>query len=193
MKKIIWLLPPLLVGGAALLFYLAEPLPTTQPAPQNAAPLSNAANLSNAPNNAVAQTAARPTKQPPTAMPASFNGTQVDGTFSVDQAGNLLITRDIVQIFDYFLTALGEDSLPVTLARLQAYIGAQLQQPAQGQARELLAQYLDYKRQLLQLERDLPQLSSLDALRERERAVQALRARLFSPEAHQAFFASEEA
>lgn len=125
-------------------------------------------------------------------MPASFNGTQVDGTFSVDAAGNLLITRDIVQIFDYFLAALGEDSLPVTLARLEAYISAQLQQPAQGQARELLSQYLNYKRQLLQLERDLPQLSSLDGLRQRERAVQALRARVFSPEAHRVFFALEE-
>jgi lipase chaperone LimK len=191
-KKTIWLLPPLLISGAALLFYFAKPLPAAQPAEQHAAPLSNAASLTKAPSNAVAHTAASQTQQPRTAMPASFNGTQVDGAFSVDPTGNLLITRDIVQIFDYFLTALGEDSLPVTLARLEAYIDAQLQQPAQGQARELLAQYLDYKRQLLQLERDLPQLSSLAALSQRERAVQALRARLFSPEAHQAFFASEE-
>ena len=36
-------------------------------------------------------------------------------------------------------------------------------------------------------------MASLDAMRQRELAVQALRARLFSPEAHQAFFAQEEA
>ncbi|MFZ3185514.1 MAG: lipase secretion chaperone [Pseudomonas sp.] len=192
MKKLIWLAPPLFASGAALLFYLAEPASTVPPTAQNAAPLNNLPSARQAPGKALPSLVATPAKQLPTAMPASFKGTQVDGAFSVDQAGNLLITRDIVQIFDYFLAALGEDSLPVTLARLEAYIGAQLQQPAQGQARELLAQYLDYKRQLLQLERDLPQLSSLDAMRQRESAVQALRARLFSPEVHQVFFASEE-
>lgn len=167
-----------------------------------AAPLpvagSNPAALSSSPSHSAPsfdKTAQAPVVQAATqltALPASFSGTQVDGAFSVDAAGNLRITRDILQIFDYFLSALGEEPLQVSLDRLQAYIGAQLQQPAQGQARELLAQYLDYKRQLVSLERDLPQLANLDALRQREAAVQALRARLFSPEVHQVFFALEE-
>lgn len=128
----------------------------------------------------------------PSAMPASFNGTQVDGVFSLDAAGNLRITRDIVQIFDYFLSAIGEDSLAISLERLQAYIRSQLPQPAQDQALALLSQYLDYKQQLVLLERDLPQVASLDGLRQRENAVQALRARIFSQQVHQVFFANEE-
>lgn len=56
----------------------------------------------------------------------------------------------------------------------------------------MLEQYLSYKRELVLLERDLPQMASLDAMRQRETVVQTLRARLFDSETHQAFFAREE-
>src|SRR5690606_1689885 len=125
-------------------------------------------------------------------LPASFRGTEVDGRFEVDGAGNLIITQEVRHLFDYFLAAIGEEPLERTLGRLQDYIDATLQSPAREQARALLDQYLDYKRQLVQLEQDLPQFTTLEGLRNRERAVQALRARIFSQEAHQAFFASEE-
>jgi lipase chaperone LimK len=127
------------------------------------------------------------------ALPGSFAGTQVDGLFRVDAAGQLIVSQDIRRIFDYFLAAIGEEPVRVSVERLQAYIGNQLQEPAREQALALLAQYLDYKRELVLLERDWPQLASLDALRQREAAVQALRARLFSGDARQAFFADEEA
>jgi lipase chaperone LimK len=189
-KKILFGLPLLLAGGVALMLYLSPAitvLTALSPNPAAAAGARNqvvptSASLATAHNRSAA----------PSAMPASFSGTQVDGVFSVDAAGNLLITRDIVQIFDYFLSAIGEDSLAVSLERLQAYVRSQLAQPAQEQALALLSQYLDYKRQLVQLERDLPQVASLDGLRQRERAVHALRARIFSQQVHEVFFASEE-
>lgn len=189
-NKVFYGLPLLLATGAALMLYL-DPAPSVLPASSAAAEANRAtpsASQISAPRMAVHST--RLTA--PSALPTSFAGTQVDGVFSLDASGNLLITQDIVQIFEYFLSALGEEPLHVSLDRLQAYIDAQLQQPARGQARELLAQYLDYKRQLVLLERDLPQLSSLDGLRQRESAVQALRARIFSQQVHQVFFASEQ-
>lgn len=125
-------------------------------------------------------------------LPPSFRGTEVDGRLEVDAAGNLLITREVRHLFDYFLAALGEEPLERTLERLRDYLDASLEEPARGQAVALLEQYLDYKQQLAQLEQDWPQLASVDALRSREAAVQALRAGLFSQEAHQAFFAHEE-
>ncbi len=190
MKKVFLGLPLLLAAGAALMLYLTPAL-TVLPA---ATPMREPATA--AANNQQAAPATALTRgnvaNPITAMPASFSGTQVDGVFSLDPANNLLITRDIVQIFDYFLSAIGEDSLAMSLERLQAYIRSQLPQPAQTQALALLSQYLDYKRQLVLLERDLPQVSSLDGLRQRESAVQALRARIFSQQVHQVFFASEQ-
>jgi lipase chaperone LimK len=190
-KKIIIGLPVLFAGCAALVLYLAPPI---SPIPMFTSSVSTG--LLEPIDNQTSMPTATPratTKALSASMPASFDGTEVDGTFTLDAAGNLQITRDIVQIFDYFLSAIGEDSLTVSLARLNAYIDAQLQQPAQGQAHALLSQYLDYKRQLILLERDLPQVTSVDGLRQRELAVQTLRARIFSQQAHQAFFASEEA
>lgn len=126
-------------------------------------------------------------------LPASFQGTEIDGRLRVDASGNLIIEGEIRHLFDYFLSSFGEEPLKTSIERLQSYITAQLTEPAEGQALQLLQQYLDYKRQLVDLERDLPQLTHLDGIRQREQAVTALRARLFSQEAHQAFFAEEEA
>lgn len=191
MNKPLLLVTPLLIGAtiAATVYFnpVQDQTETAQPVAYN--DQGNPAGLP-------IVTEQRPgTRQPPATapLPPSFTGTQVDGQFRVDGNGNLLISMDIRRIFDYFLSAYGEESLKSSIARLEAYIRQQLQEPAESQALTLLAQYLGYKQQLVQLEKDLPQMASLDAVRQREQAVQALRARLFSPEAHEAFFSQEEA
>ncbi|WP_349814417.1 lipase secretion chaperone [Metapseudomonas boanensis] len=130
---------------------------------------------------------------PPKSLPASFTGTQVDGGFRLDGAGNLQVDEEVRRLFDYFLSAMGAEPLATSVERLRSYIADTLELPAEGQALDLLGQYLVYKRELVQLERDLPQQAGLDMLHQRESAVQALRARIFSAEVHEAFFASEEA
>jgi len=190
-KKIILLLPVLFAVCVAITLYL-EPV-TPEPTTGLAGGSSTASSKQlPAPQPQAALDLPAPASSHTTPLPASFSGTQVDGEFQLDEQGNLRITRDIVQIFDYFLSAIGEESLAQSIERLQAHIRAQLPAPAEAQALALLEQYLDYKRQLVLLERDLPQLPSLDALKQREMAVQALRARLFSSEVHQVFFAADE-
>ncbi|MFG0382401.1 lipase secretion chaperone [Pseudomonas sp. zbq_18] len=192
MNKALLLATPLLIGASVAATLYFNPL--ERHTPEAKAPMLSAQDEA---QTAIAATAeARPSAPQAVAntpLPPSFAGTQVDGQFRLDDSGNLLVSMDIRRIFDYFLSAYGEESLNTSIARLQAYIQHQLQEPAEGQALALLAQYLDYKRQLIQLEQDLPQMANLDAMRQREQAVQALRARLFSAEAHQAFFAQEEA
>lgn len=187
MKKLLLLSPLLFAGSLAIALYLqpvdiASPLSADTPAP------------------ALESTALHPIQQhsksaadPLKTLPASFGGTQVDGIFRLDADGNLLISEDIRRIFDYFLAAVGEEPLRASVERLRAYIAAQLPAHAREQALALLNQYLDYKRELVILERDLPQMANLDALRQRETAVQALRARIFDAQTQQAFFAREEA
>ncbi|MDH0141372.1 lipase secretion chaperone [Aquipseudomonas alcaligenes] len=193
MNKPLLLAVPLLIGaGVAVTLYFnplaptpqptAQPLPGQMTVPATAAPLAPVE-----PTPAATESAAL------SSLPPSFAGTAVDGQFRLDDAGNLLISMDIRRIFDYFLSAYGEERIQTSIARLQAYIRSQLDEPAESQALALLEQYLDYKRQLIQLEKDLPQMASLEAMRQREQAVQNLRASIFSPEAHQAFFAQEEA
>jgi lipase chaperone LimK len=190
-KKILLLALPLFAVSLALLLYLQphERLADAAPAASPGTPAQTIAQ----------QPMAIPSAQPSAlagrvpALPKSFAGTQVDGVFRLDDNGNLLISEDIRRIFDYFLAAVGEEPLRNSVERLQAYIASQLPAPARDQALTLLEHYLDYKRQLVLLERDLPQMADLQALRQREAAVQALRARIFDSQTHQAFFAREEA
>jgi lipase chaperone LimK len=191
-NKPLLLAVPLLIGaGIAVTLYLNPLPPQSQPDAPHQTPTVPAPLAPPQPENSAQQPQALTAAVAP--LPPSFAGTQVDGKFRLDDRGNLLISIDIRRIFDYFLSAYGEESIKVSIERLQAYVRSQLAEPAQSQALALLGQYLDYKRQLIQLEKDLPQMASLDAMRQREQAVQNLRASLFSAEAHQAFFAQEEA
>jgi lipase chaperone LimK len=189
-KKLLLLSPLLFAACLALALYLQPvdapvPLNSDEPAPALARVYSPPAKQSQRPPNSAAE--------PLKTLPASFGGTTVDGVFHLDADGNLLISEDIRRIFDYFLAAVGEEPLRASVERLRAYIAAQLPANAREQALALLNQYLDYKRELVLLERDLPQMANLDALRQREAAVQALRARIFDGPTQQAFFAREEA
>ncbi|WP_374323189.1 lipase secretion chaperone [Aquipseudomonas alcaligenes] len=192
MNKPLLLAVPLLIGaGVAVTLYFNPLAPSSQPTAQ---PLPGQMTVPAAASlTPVEATPAATESAALSSLPPSFAGTAVDGQFRLDDAGNLLISMDIRRIFDYFLSAYGEERIQTSIARLQAYIRSQLDEPAEGQALALLEQYLDYKRQLIQLEKDLPQMASLEAMRQREQAVQNLRASIFSPEAHQAFFAQEEA
>lgn len=188
MKKLLLLSPLLFAGGLALALYLQ---PTDIATQLNDNP-SVVTQPLQTPSTAIQATASKAI-EPLKSLPASFSGTSVDGIFRLDADGNLLISEDIRRIFDYFLAAVGEEPLRASVERLRAYITAQLPANAREQALVLLNQYLDYKRELVLLERDLPQMANLDALRQREAAVQALRARIFDSETQQAFFAREEA
>lgn len=189
MKKFLLLSPLLFAACLAIALYLQPvdiPAQLSGDAPQ---PIQRSDTPSATPSQISMQTQVAPLKN----LPASFGGTTVDGVFRLDANGNLLISEDIRRIFDYFLAAAGEEPLRTSVERLRAYIAAELPANAREQALVLLNQYLDYKRELVLLERDLPQMANLDALRQREAAVQALRARIFDSETQQAFFSREEA
>ncbi|AVX13079.1 lipase secretion chaperone [Stutzerimonas stutzeri] len=188
MSRSILLLPLAIALGLG--FFIARPESTVTPVAE--APASSpAANL----------TAARPAQRTTTGaapqvmakLPASFKGTEVDGQFQLDAAGNLIIGPELRQLFDYFLSAIGEEPLKQSIERLRRHIAAQLPEPAQAQALAVLNQYLNYKRQLLDLEATYSRTTDISALRQRLSAVQALRARVLEPAVHQAFFAPDEA
>lgn len=190
MKKILLLTPVLFALCLTLALYLQ---PATAPITAGLEKPIAAVSTHAQPKHTPPPNTPRTTTAPNNSLPPSFEGTTVDGIFRLDADGNLLISEDIRRIFDYFLAAVGEEPLRASVARLRAYIVAQLPANAREQALTLLNQYLDYKRQLVLLERDLPQMANLDALRQRESAVQALRARLFDSQTQQAFFGREEA
>ncbi|WP_044874278.1 lipase secretion chaperone [Pseudomonas sp. LFM046] len=193
MKRLLLLFPIAFSGALAILLQSGgESAPAASRAAAPTPDRATAFEPAPAPSSPPGRITPQPVPATPMASP-SLSGTEVDGRFHLDAAGNLVVSEDIRRIFDYFLSTQGAEPLANSIRRLRGYIAEQLDAPADGQALTLLDQYLDYKRQLVQLERDLPLLADLTALHQREAAVQALRARLFSAEVHQAFFANEEA
>ncbi|MCH8544399.1 MAG: hypothetical protein LAT61_12575 [Alcanivorax sp.] len=78
------------------------------------------------------------------AVPASLDGTEVDGTLRADAQGNLLIENDIRRVFDYFLATVGEEDLDAIRSRIAAHLDAALPPAAARQAWELFERYEAY-------------------------------------------------
>lgn len=77
-------------------------------------------------------------------LPASLTGTEVDGQARVDATGRLVPDRRLRDLFDYFLSLLGEESLAQIQARVAAYLATQLPAGAQREALDLFRRYVAY-------------------------------------------------
>ncbi|MGK3994154.1 lipase secretion chaperone [Sorangium sp. So ce1024] len=84
-----------------------------------------------------------PTPMPP--APPSLRGADVDGAVIVDEHGDLVVGPEILALFDYFLTATGEEPVAVIRARIVAAIRERASGPAADQAIALLDRYLGYR------------------------------------------------
>jgi lipase chaperone LimK len=129
-------------------------------------------------------------------LPASLGGTEVDGDVSADAAGHLKLDRGVRNLFDYFLTLVGEEPLPRVRARLVAYLQQRLPRAAAAEAQALLDRYLAYQAARgqagaadLRASEDL----SAQAVAKRHAVLKALRQQYFSALEYQAFFGDDEA
>lgn len=82
-------------------------------------------------------------------LPPSLAGTEVDGALEIDPDGHLKVANPVRRLFDYFLTAVGEEPLDTVLARLRAYIRHTLPPGAAAEAEKMLGEYLSYKEALV--------------------------------------------
>ncbi|MCK5875415.1 MAG: lipase secretion chaperone [Alcanivoracaceae bacterium] len=128
-------------------------------------------------------------------LPASLHDTEVDGGFELDADGNLIITNRIRQLFDYFLSAQGEESLATIVQRLRAYIHNTLTGDAAADAEQLLESYIGYLDDVAALDSSVTPGQPIDPaqLRAQKEQLAAIRAGRFDAVANEAFFAEEEA
>lgn len=133
-------------------------------------------------------------------LPQSLRDTDIDGELRVDAEGNLVVDRRVRDLFDYFLTTTGEESLPQIRRRLLALI-LQLPEPAATQGNRLLENYLAFLHALesvpapTKAPTEAPTDPTLDVelLRERKQAERTLRSHYLEPKASEAFFGQEDA
>lgn len=128
-------------------------------------------------------------------LPASLAGTSEPGGWAItDRFGNLIPTSELRQLFEYYLSALGEESLSQLVARIRLVLSA-LDEPARGQALDTLGRYLDYKLALSDLEAAYGEAgtSGPGEMERRMLEIQALRRTWLDADTAEAFFADEEA
>jgi len=122
---------------------------------------------------------------PPAALPNSLEGSQPDGAISAE-GGHLVISIELRRLFDYFLSATGEEPLATIRARIVATLRKRLPPTAVDEAIVILDRYLAYR----DIVRDFPPVTDVNAQLDR---LHDLRIKIFAPEVATAFFAAEEA
>jgi lipase chaperone LimK len=97
-------------------------------------------------------------------------------------------------MFEYFLSALGEESLQQLVLRIENTL-LTLEEPARGEALQILGAYLDYKLAVSDLEEAYGGVGRLDATQVQQRMdeIHALRRTWLNNDTADAFFAQDEA
>lgn len=128
-------------------------------------------------------------------LPSSLEGTSLpDGWAVTDSNGSLVPTPQLRQLFEYYLAALGEETLPQLVGRIEQALG-RLGEPARSEALATLGNYLDYKLALGDLEAAQGDVTALDAdeFQRKMAEIQALRRTWLDADTADAFFAADEA
>lgn len=190
-------------GVLAGLFFL---LPLNGPSPLRAPDLAGSAETAITATTKPEMYAAVFGSQPPGAipvfvsglenLPASLAGTEVDGALEIDSDGHLKVGNPVRRLFDYFLTAVGEEPLDTVLARLRAYIRHNLSATAAAEAEKMLGEYLSYKEALAGIQGATQATSGVfdeAAVRASLQAARALRGEHMPAGMAEAFYADEDA
>lgn len=174
------------VAAALALWAFVEPPSNRTVAERvSSATSSDSTGARSAPDALVVFPSDRPGAAP---RPGSLRGTDVDGGLVIDAEGHFVVTRDAIEMFDYFFVASGEESDEAIVRRIRAEIERRLPPGEREAALALLARYLAYREAAAALARDGSTRSPAEAF---ERVVE-LRHEIFGEDAD-VLFGDEEA
>ena len=134
-------------------------------------------------------------------LPSSLQGTQVDGEIIIDENKQLVVTEGLRRLFDYFLSALGEEDEATILARVESYIRHHTPEPAASQAIAIFNQYVIYLKQLSKIEASYGNLQlqatqdgklDLNMIAQRRQDITKARQQNFDQATITAFFGSDD-
>lgn len=123
----------------------------------------------------------------------SLQGTRPDGDIKAAAGDVLVVDAQLVDLFDYYLSAMGEKPLDAIRKEIEQELGRRLTPNAASQAKRLLGNYIEYKTALVGLDKD-PRLAGngLAAIRQRMEKMQEMRARFFSPAQSKGLFSASD-
>ncbi len=128
-------------------------------------------------------------------LPESLRGTRIDGYFRLDSEGRLIVEPNIVRVFEYFMSSIGEDDLSTIVERVKNLIAGAVPESAQGDAYQLLDQYMNYRQRQAELleGRDVSLMADVAGLRESFNQTRQLRREIFGATHADALFKDDEA
>lgn len=130
------------------------------------------------------------------ALPASLQGVDTYIKLSIDPSGELIINQALRDLFEVYLSALGEESLDIILLRIKHNLTQQLNNSALAQALALLDNYIAYRKELAEVQAYLneksEQLSQTEIFQLRKEKLISLRGNYFDQKTYEAFFQQED-
>ncbi|MBC3861093.1 lipase chaperone [Undibacterium jejuense] len=128
----------------------------------------------------------------------SLEGTNADGDIQQNKDGDLQLDAELKRLFDYYLSAIGEKSLPEIQSQIEKILDQKLQAQAARQAKELLKRYIAFKQALVDLEKNASSTLStndnlLSAVNNKWQSMRQLRSQFFSEKEIQAMFGFDDA
>ena len=134
-------------------------------------------------------------------LPRSLQGTEIDGEIIIDENKQLVVTEGLRRLFDYFLSALGEEDEATIHQRVESYILNHTPEPAASQAIALFKQYINYLKQLKQIEGRYGNLQTqaskngkldLTMVAQRQQDINKIRQQNFDAATIKAFFGADD-
>jgi lipase chaperone LimK len=124
----------------------------------------------------------------------SFEGTRPDGAIEAAAAAQQVASEELVRLFDYYLSAVGERSIDDIRTAIERELAQRLPPPAAAHAAGLLGRYLDYKRALVEVEQRAQNIGNApQAIRARLADMRMTRRRFFGDAEIRAMFATQDA
>lgn len=161
--------------------------PTTDEAVERA--LDNAADAPAGPEEDAGEDETRPP------LPASLEGTEEPKGWRADADGNWEVTPALRNLFDYYLTALGEAPLDELVGHIREAL-SELPEEARREAKAVLRDYLDYRIEMDGIEDPMGESGETPGPEEmaaRLSKIRDLRRETMGDTVTEAFFAREEA
>ncbi|WP_371765215.1 lipase secretion chaperone [Massilia sp.] len=131
---------------------------------------------------------------PAKAFAPSLQGTRPDGAVHVAPDDSIVADAQLVELFDYYLSTVGEKSPAAVRAEIERELDRTLRPAAAAAAKRVLTRYIAYRQALAGLGADR-RLAGQDAaaLKRRLDALRGLRAQYFSQREIAAIFGREDA
>jgi len=129
-------------------------------------------------------------------LPKSLKNTYIPLHFEITEDGQLVVTRSIRSLIEYFLSANSQESIATITGRIRELMDSALQEPARSQAKQVLKQYIEYKQALIQIEQHLADEQSQSGKQgDYQQALQyrtQAREKYLSRAVYDAFFAKDD-